>query len=258
MKKNVWSFDIPVSGVSDRTMSVEQLLHAFRAGRKSDPELAFEIGAYAVQSGSITAKLEYSRFLRTAHSLKMPPAERYEKARRILLELLNRLDLPQKIGAQAATELAELYEDCLHRPVGALAWSLYAQRLGVPVDEARMDALLEKLENMDINHLGDNPEDALRLGMELQYQDNAPRMTELFLREAADRAWENMSAGKSDAKNLYGQACLALGEFYETQLQRCPAHERKIYRRERDNMYAAARANGFPAYASWRENRRIS
>ena len=103
---------------------------------------------------------------------------------------------------------------------------------------------------MDVNHLGSNCVDALRLGRELHHSGGAPKLTELFLREAVDKAAEEMSAGRRGAKNLYGQACLALGDFYDSQIFNCAAHERAAYRVERDRMYAEAKVNGHPEYLS--------
>lgn len=81
--------------------------------------------AYAVQSGCVSAKFEYSKFLRSAPKLSMPQAERYHKAETMLMELLNLLDVSARFTANVALELGALYADCLHRPVGAL--SLYLQ-----------------------------------------------------------------------------------------------------------------------------------
>jgi hypothetical protein len=106
------------------------------------------------------------------------------------------------------------------------------------------------MEKMDVNHLGSNCVDALRLGRELHCSGGAPKLTELFLREAVDKAAEELPADKRDAKNLYGQACLALGDFYDSQISNCAAHERTAYRSERDRMYAEAKASGHPEYLS--------
>ena len=106
------------------------------------------------------------------------------------------------------------------------------------------------MEKMDVNHLGSNCVDALRLGRELHRSGGAPKLTELFLREAVDKAAEELSAGKRGAKNLYGQACLALGDFYDSQISSCAQHERAAYRSERDRMYSEAKGNGHPEYLS--------
>lgn len=250
MKNKRWAFDVPVEGIGERYMTMEELIRAFHSCKDSDPETANEIAAYAVMSGSTAAKFEYSRFLRTTPRLTMPQSERYRKAESMLLELLNLIDVHPRFTAKVALELGALYADCLHRPVGALSLYLHAQRLGADVEEYKVKELQRKMEKMDINHLGSNSVDALRLGRELQHSGGAPKLTELFLREAVDKAAEELSAGKRSAKNLYGQACLALGDFYDSKISNCAAHERSAYRSERDRMYAEAKASGHSEYLS--------
>lgn len=243
-------FDVPVDGISERSMSMGELLLAFRSCKTNDPETAQTMAEYACDCGSIQAKLEYSNFLRTTPKLNMSQPERYKKAERLLLELLNLLDMPSKFTANVALELGALYADCLHRPVGALSLYLQAKRLGAKVEDYKLKELQRKMEKMDVNHLGSNCVDALRLGRELHRSGGAPKLTELFLREAVDKSAEEMSSGKRGAKNLYGQACLALGDYYDSQISNCPAHEWVAYHVERDRMYAAAKANGHPEYLS--------
>lgn len=250
MKEKRWAFDVPVEGISERYMTMNELMRAFHSCKNTDPETANEMIAYAVQSGCTSAKFEYSKFLRSAPRLSMPQAERYRKAEKMLMELLNLIDVHPRFTASVALELGALYADCLHRPVGALSLYLYAQHLGADVEEYKLKELQRKMEKMDINHLGSNSVDALRLGRELHRSGGAPKLTELFLREAVDKAAEEMSAGKRGAKNLYGQACLALGDFYDAQISNCAAHERTAYRVERDRMYAEAKASGHPEYLS--------
>ena len=244
------SFDVPVNGISERYMSMDELLRAFRSCKNSDPETARTIAEYACDCGSIQAKLEYSNFLRIIPKNANTQTELYKKAELFLLELLNILDMPSKITASVALELGDLYADCLHRPVGALSLYLYAKRLGATVEDYKLKELQGKMEKMDVNHLGSNCVDALRLGRELHRSSGAPKLTELFLREAVDKAAEELSAGKRGAKNLYGQACLALGDFYDSQISSCAAHERTAYRVERDRMYSEAKGNGHPEYLS--------
>lgn len=248
LKRN--PFDVPVDGISERYMSMGELLRAFRSCKTNDPETAQTMAEYACDCGSIQAKLEYSNFLRTTPKLSMSQTERYKKAEQLLLELLNLLDMSGKFTANVALELGALYADCLHRPVGALSLYLQAKRLGATVEDYKLKELQRKMEKMDVNHLGSNCVDALRLGRELHRSGGAPKLTELFLREAVDKAAEEMSAGKRGAKNLYGQACLTLGDFYDSQISGCAAHERTAYRVERDRMYSEAKANGHPEYLS--------
>lgn len=243
-----WAFDVPVEGTGEGCMTIEELMRAFYACKNTDPETANELIAYVVQSGCVSAKLEYSNFLRNASRLSMSQGERYHKAETMLMELLNLLDAPGWFTAKAALELGDLYADCLHRPVGALSLYLWARRLGAPVEDSILEELQEKMERMDVYQLGSDCADALRLGRELHFAGGAPRLAELFLREAVDKAAGEMSASKTDAGNLYGLACLALGDFYDDQIFNCPAHERKVYRAERDRMYAEATANGQPEY----------
>lgn len=245
-----WAFDVPVEGISEMYMTMDELMRAFHSCKNTDPETANEMIAYAVQSGCVSAKFEYSKFLRSAPKLSMPQAERYHKAETMLMELLNLLDVSARFTANVALELGALYADCLHRPVGALSLYLQAKRLGASVEDYKLKELQRKMEKMDVNHLGSNCVDALRLGRELHRSGGAPKLTELFLREAVDKAAEELSAGKRGAKNLYGQACLALGDFYDSQISSCAAHERSAYRSERDRMYAEAKASGHPEYLS--------
>ena len=247
MKSKRWEFDVPVEGISERYMTMDKLMNAFHSCKKSDPETANEMAAYAVQCGSVIAKFEYSKFLRTTPKLAMSQADRYQKAEKLLLELLNLMDdVPEQFTANVALELGALYADCMHRPVGALSLYLYARRHGATVEEYKLKELQRKMEKMDVNHLGNSCVDSLRLGRELHRSGGAPKLTELFLREAVDKAAEEMSLGKRGAKNLYGQACLALGDFYDTKVYDCAAHERPAYRAERDRMYSEAKANGYP------------
>lgn len=247
-KTKRWPFDVPIPGIPDQNLNVEKLMQAFHACKNTDPETANEIALHAVYCGNPSAKLAYSKFLRTTPSLAMPQAQRYHRAETMLLELLNLPDAPDRFSGEAALELGSLYADCLHRPAGALSLFLYAKRLGATVDEHRLTELRRKLERMDVTRLCASSADALRLGRELNRAGTTPQLAELFLREAVDKAAGELSAGRKGAENLYGQACLALGDFYAERLGSCDARDRMIYRIERDSMYAAARAKGYPEY----------
>lgn len=241
------NFDIPVNGINERYMPMDELLRAFRSCKTSDPEMARTMAEYACDCGNIHAKLEYSGFLRVTPQLAMSQEERYSTAERLLEELLSLLDVSNQFEAEVALELGTLYADYLHRPIGALSLYLHAQRLGATVEDYKLKELQRKMEKMDINQLGSNSVDAFRLGKELHYAGGAPKLAELFLREAVDKASEEMSAGRRGAKNLYGQACLGLRDFYDELIVECAAHERMVYRAERDRLYAEAKAI-YPEY----------
>lgn len=248
MKRKHWAFDVPVEGISERYLTMDELMQAFHSCKNTDPETANEMIVYALQSGCESAKFEYSKFLQNASRLSMPQEERYHKAEVMLLELLNLLDVPTRFTANVALQLGALYADFLHRPVGALSLYLQAKHLGAMVEDYKLMELQKKMKKMDINHLGSNCVDALRLGKELHRSGGAPKLTELFLREAVDKAAEELAAGKRGSKNLYGQACLALGDFYDSQISICAEHERTAYQIERDRMYSEAKVNGHPEY----------
>lgn len=231
-------FDIPVDGVSERHMTMDEIMQAFHACKTSEPEIARAMIEYACESGSLVAKYEYAVFLRTTPTLNMPQNERYQKAEELLVHLLNILDLRDSFTAKVALELGILYAENLHRPVGALAMYLRANRLGAEVEEAQANRVQRKVEKMDVNSLGGNARDSFNLGQELCIAGKTPRLAELFLREAVDK-----TEGNPKARNLYAQACLALGDFYDTH-----KYEATTYVAERDKLYAAARANGFPEY----------
>lgn len=245
-----WRFDVPVEGVDTGYMHMDDLVLSFHACRQAEPEVANQMALYAVESGSISAQFEYSKFLITTPALVMSQAERYRTAEAMLLELLNLIDIPesQRFTAKIALQLGALYAEYMNRPVGALSLYLQARRLGASVSETKLTELRRKLEKTDINQLGKNCEDSLRLGKELMLAGNTSNLAELFLREAVDRAAEELSAGRRGAKNLYAQACLALGDFYDSKLSLCMDHEWGTYQAERDRMYTEADVNGFPEY----------
>lgn len=243
-----WAFDVPVDGIDEKPMTMSELMKAYHFCKNTEPERANEILLYAVQSDYIPAKFEYSKFLRCVPILKMPQKERYKKAETLLLELLNLVEVSDKFIANVAFELGTLYADCLRRPVGALSLFLYAKRMGADVEQYRLTELQRKLEIMDINQLGNNSVDSLRLGQELHYVGSTPKLTEFFLREAADKAAVEMNKGKRGARMLYARACLALGDFYDDMISVCSQHEKTFYNVERDKLYIEARKYGYPEY----------
>ena len=120
---------------------------------------------------------------------------------------------------------------------------LYAKRLGGNIDEHQLEYLNKQMMKSDIYHLGENYHNALLLGKELQYVGSAPRLTEFFLREAVDRAYAAFAQHEKGAKLAYAQAALALGDYYDNRLE-----ESMSFRMERDNLYAIAKAYGYPEY----------
>lgn len=236
-------FNAPVNGINERYMTIDEIMNAFHACKNSDPETARSMVEYACESGSLIAKYEYAAFLRTTPSLSIPQNKRYYKAEALLIRLLNTLDLPDSFSAKVALELGTLYAECLQRPVGALAMYLQANRLGAKVGEAEVGRVQRKVEKLDVNCLGGNAHDSFRLGQELCIVGKTPRLAELFLREAIDKSKEDMTAGKPGAQNLYAQACLALGDFYDAH-----RYESSTYVTERNTLYDVAGSNGFPEY----------
>lgn len=243
-KREKKSFDVHVTG-KERYLTMEELLDAFYSCKKADPETARTMIEYACDCGSIKAKFAYSAFLRTTPQLAMEQRERYLTAEKLLLELINLLDISNSFTAKVAMELGTLYSECLHRPVGALGMYLYARRFGAQVEERELQILQRKMEKMDVNHLGGNCEDSLILGQELLLSNGAPRLTELFLREAVDKSRELMASGSLRARNIHARACLSLADFYD-----CHISEGINYRIERDKMFSEAREFGFPEYLS--------
>lgn len=230
-------FNVCVDGVPEHYMTMSELIRAFRSCKDSDPEKARTLGEYACNCGHIPAKLAYSSFLRTSPNLAMPQKERYGRAEQMLLEIYNLLDIPDSFLAKVAYELGILYAECLHRPIGALAMFLQAKRLGAHVDERDISQLHRKMERTDINKLGANSDDALRLGCELMLSGGSAQLTELFLREAVDK-----SAADQSKKTFCGVACLALAEYYSAHWSEC-----QTYREETARMYDLAKKKGFPA-----------
>ena len=243
------------SHTSDATVPMDRLsaadaLRAYRLCRFDQPDRAYKLLEYAIQCGSLYAYLECGRFLRTTPGLSMTQSERYLRCEKILLELLNLLEVPHRLLAAGALELALLYDECLRRPAGALARYLQALRYGAKADRKNLDRLRQQLNRTDINKLITTGVDALCLGHELALVGTAPRLTEFFLREAVDIAAEEMSRKSTAAICRYGQAGLELADFYDQQLADSAGHASETYRMERDKLYAHARTHGYPEYLS--------
>lgn len=224
---------------------IEEMIVEYSCIKEKSPGMAYEMIKAASESGNIYAQLELSKLLRTAPDLPIKQAIRYQEAERILLRLFNLLDMRRKFYVEVSLELAVLYSEYLHRPVGALGMYLYAKRLGGNIDEHQLEYLNKKMMQSDINRLGENYHDALLLGKELQYVDRSPRLTEFFLREAVDGAYAAFAQHEKGAKLAYAQAALALGDYYDSRLE-----ESMSFRMERDKLYAIAKAYGYPEYIS--------
>lgn len=224
---------------------IDEMMEMYSRLKEKDSREAYEIIKEAAECGSIHAQLEYCKFLRLTPNLHIEQFARYQEAERILLGLFNSIDVPRHFCIEVSLELAALYSEYLHRPTGALGMYLFAKRMGGIIDEHHLEYLNRKMMKSDINHLGANYHDALLLGKELQCAGGAPRLTEFFLREAVDGAYAAIGCKEKGANLAYAQAALALAEFYDSRLD-----ESTAFRKERDNLYAAARAYGYPEYLS--------
>lgn len=242
MKKRS-KFDLPVDGLTEQYWTMEKLMWAFHECKRSDPETAEKIVKYACDCHHIPAKLAYGQFLHSAVKLKMSPAERYQKAEKILLDLINQPGIPESIVTSAAMELGKLYEVELRRPVGALAMYLYTQRLGITKDQERLARLKKQVENTCITQLCSNEMDLFRLGQELIYINASTEMTIWFLQEAIEKFRQRDAIGDAEGKLLHAQACLMLADYYDKH-----QHKSETYPIEREKMYVAAKQGGYPEY----------
>lgn len=222
---------------------INNMITEFDHIKEKEPERAFEIIKEASNCGNIYAQLKYCKFLRTTPNLHIEQFARYHEAERLLLGLFNLLDIPQTFCVDVALELAVLYSEYLHRPVGALGMYLYARRLGGTIDEYNLQYLKKKMMKSDIRLLGKNYRDSLLLGQELRHAGGMTRLAEFFLREAVDGAYTAIDRKENGAVLTYAQAALTLGDFYDTQID-----NNMIIRTERDKLYAVAKAYGYPEY----------
>jgi len=222
---------------------IGELLDEFHATKDVNPEYAHTVIQAACACMNTRAMLEYSRFLRTTPLLSVSQNARYRTAEKILLALNNLLDVHVQFSIDVALETATLYSECLHRPVGALGMCLYAKRIGGSVDDQQIRYLQKKMVDIDINHLGNNYRDSLLVGQELFRAGSTSRLTELFLREAKDKSYEALKHKERGARLVYAQACLTLGDFYDSQQDTAP-----FFISERNKLYAEARTYGFPEY----------
>ena len=225
-------FDIPVEGISEHYFTMPELMKCYDSFIASrDYENAKSVLDYAIQSGYLPAKVIMARFLKNTPNLSMTQQERYTLSEKLYREVLNILDLPDRVVASLSMELAELYE-ILNRPVACLGAMLRAKRLGYAVQEKEIDLCRCKLNRMDIHSFCDNPQDCYDLGSELALADSF-KFAELFLRESLS----------SPNKELVGSSCLMLADLYN---ERCA--ESSVYREEAAKMYQEAKEKGFPEY----------
>lgn len=201
------AFDLPVPGIEDRHLKMEDLLRAFRSATFRDPELALKMGREMVASRYMPGQLAYAQFLRTTTGVSMPRSQRNQAAENILRLLDLSPDLAPAMEAEISMELAELF--MASRPVAALAALLRANRLGAVIPPDRIQRCKKAvLRSVDVNHLGDDPADAYALAVELDKLGNAPQFTEVFYTLAYEGAGQNTI--------LKGKAALGLAGFYRS------------------------------------------
>lgn len=236
---NCRMFDVEVTGLTNRYFSMQELMATYEdCKRRRNWDAAKDVLEYAAECGHLPAKLELARLLKNTPLDSIPQAQRFARAETLYLELLNIFDLPSKAIAQISLELSDLYGDCMSRPIGCLASMLKAKRLGSNVSERSLELCRQRLSRMDINSFGNNARDAFDLGTELNLAGGSTRMTELFLREAAE----------TEENPLCGLACLALADFYDEHKAEC-----QTYRTEALHYYQLADKYGFPEYIKRRQ-----
>lgn len=229
MEKKSRSYDMPIDGASDHYLTVEEILESYRSfALAGDYENAKDCILRAVESGNVPAKVEYARFLINTPQLRMKQNERFRLAEKYLLDVENLLDLPAAAEAKIAMQLAGIYEH--DRPIAYLACLLKARRLGMAISDKEIEGC-RRLVRLDVNSLGDEPNDAYRLGVELYRAGGAFGFAELFLREASTAI----------NQELAGRACLYLADLYSENSNSFPNH-----RLEATRHYRLAKEKGFP------------
>lgn len=229
--KTRWAYDIPVHGVSEKYLSMKDLMQAYYSCRGNDTTTAQAMLEYGCDCDYPPAKLEMAHLIMTNPAVTLHQRDKYIMAEKLLSELANDLDISNRYAAHVALEMAKLYE-ILNRPVGMLAMLLRARRLGnTQVHDRDLDLCKRRLKRMDIREYGAHPDDAYNLGTELFYADGPFRFTELFLREAVDAA----------TGELKGRSCLALADLYA-----CNPQEGRMLAEEAFKLYREAEKNGFP------------
>lgn len=236
--KNWITFDVPVDGFAAEHHSMSQLMTTYKTLKEVNPKAAECALVEAYKCGHLPAKFEYAKYLIHTPQLALSQAERYAKAERMLLELINLLDMPNEFVSTVSMELAHLYSDYLDRPVGALGYLLVAKKHGAKISDDELKRLQKKLTRADVNQMGANPYDTYILGMGLLREGGAFRMAEFFLRETVDR-----SALNPKMSQIHGSAVLALADLYNAY-----RNESAFYMEECARLYEEARKFNYPEY----------
>lgn len=236
--RNKCIFDIPIESENIEYHSMTQLMETYKTLKAVNPKVAESALVEAYKCGHLPAKFEYAKYLIHTPQLALSQAERYAKAERLLLELINLLDMTNEFVATVAMELARLYSDYLDRPVGALGYWLVAKQNGAKISDDELKRLQKKLARADINQMGVNPYDTYILGTGLLQEGGAFRMTEFFLREAVDQ-----SALNPTMSQIHGSAALALADLYNSH-----RNESVFYMEESIRLYEEARKYNYPQY----------
>lgn len=230
MEKKSRGYDMPIDGVADHYLTIKELVESYRSfALVGDYENAMDCILRAVESGNVPAKVECARFLINTPQLRMKQNERYKLAEKYLLDVENLLDLPASAESKIAMQLAGIYEH--DRPIAYLACLLKAKRLGMAISDKDIEGCRRRLIRLDVNTLGDEPNDAYRLGVELYRAGGTFGLAELFLREASS----------ANNQELAGRACLYLADLYSENSNSFPNHRLEAIRH-----YRLAKEKGFP------------
>lgn len=229
-------FDIPVEG-EERYRNMEELIACAKACvEKKEWMTAKNILDEAVKANCLPARLELAWLLTNTPELEIPGKDRYRRAEQLYREVLNTLEIPDSMVAEAALGLSGLLGDFQARPVGCLAMLLMAKRYGARVSEREVEQVSRKITRMDVNSFGGNCRDAYELGVELAMTGKSVRTAELFLREAT----------LSEDPVVAGYAYLELSELYRRDMDKYPEH-----RKEAARCAAMAARKGCPEYFSF-------
>lgn len=206
---------------------------------KSENKLveAREVLVAAAERNSFAAKLELARFLCRIPDLRMPQNERYVKAEALYKDCICQLDLPCKVTAHIAHEMADLYSK-QNRPLACLGALLMVKRHGLEIPDDELAECKDKLHRIDINNPG-TPQDAFLLGQELYLAGMAGSMAEYFLRVASD----------SSDDLIRGMAFLLLADHYDRM------EDSLFYKEQAIRCYRLAKENGYPDYIAPHKNR---
>lgn len=234
-------FDIPVQGVSCHYRTMAELMDCYSTCmEKRDYEATRAVLEYGVDCSSLAATLELARLLKNTPQLNMPQQERLARSEKLLRGILNTLELPDRIMATSAAEMASLCE-IQNRPVGCLGWLLTARRYGQQVPQDKLDWCRKKFRNLDINSLSDNVQDCYTLGYEL-WLTGEFRFAEMFLREATS----------ASNRELAGRSYYALADLYREHRL-----ESGFFEREAAICSRLADENGYAQYLTLKKGNEI-